>query len=64
MECAAAYLQDRLAHVASYRPWPPWRRREGDLILLYDHGIVSRIIGPFNANWSHVVSASEREHYD
>lgn len=30
--------------------------REGDLILLYDHGIVSRILGPFNAGWSHVVT--------
>lgn len=30
--------------------------REGDLILLYDKGIVSRILGPFNSSWSHVVT--------
>ena len=30
--------------------------REGDLILLYDHGIVSRIIGLFCASWSHVAT--------
>ena len=35
--------------------------REGDLILLHDRGIVSWLIGLFNAQWSHVATVVVHE---